>query len=110
EVMNHLVEILEKQRERDDDTLWALAFIDLWFCSNFHGLYWQPIVRQDHRNIRFAIQAALCVLLDSGSDGSAAVRQLIQDCCCEPEAREYLSGLGKDWEQWAGKALPHGQE
>jgi hypothetical protein len=105
-VMDQLREELEKQHS--EDAQWALAYIDLWNCSNFHGTYWRGLVWRDRRNIRFAIQAALYVWWSSGSDGSAALAGLIQDCSCTAEAKEYLQRLGEkselDW--WAKRVLP----
>ena len=44
----------------------------------------------------------LYVLLSSGSDGSTALRQLIETTSCEHEARRYLETLpdGMDWASW----------
>jgi hypothetical protein len=104
-VMHRLREELEKQR--GGDALWALAYIDLWYCSNFHGAYWRELVRQDCRNIRWAIQAALYVWWSSGSDSSAALAGLIQGCSCTAPAREYLGGLAEraEWDWWVKKVL-----
>ena len=92
-VMHRLREELE--RRRSDDALWALVYIDLWNCSNFHGVYWRELVLRDRRNIRLAIQAALYVRWESGSDSSAALTALIEKCSCRPEAQEYLETLSK---------------
>jgi len=106
-VMDQLREELEWRRS--DHALWALAYIDLWHCSNFHGAYWQELVQRDGRNIRFSIQAALYVWWSSGSDSSAALARVIQNCICWAEAREYLEGLRRrsEWAWWVERVLSH---
>jgi hypothetical protein len=103
--MHRLREALEKHGS--EKAAWALAYIDLWYCTNFHRLYWGRLVQRDRRNIRFAIQAALYVWWSSGSDSSSALADLIAASSCWAEAREYLDDLSqvedRDW--WLDKVL-----
>lgn len=94
-------------RQPGDETPWALAYIDLWYCSNFHGGHWRTLVCHDHRNIRYAIQAALYVWWDSGCDDPAEVARLIEDCACRSEAQAYLRDLAErpEWDWWVQRVL-----
>ena len=56
-VMHELREELEKAGT--EKAHWAITYIDLWYCDNFHGRYWSELIKQDRQNVRFAIQAAL---------------------------------------------------
>jgi hypothetical protein len=87
--------------------LWALAYVDLWFCSNFHGVHWQKLIRLNPRNVRHAIQAALYVWWASGSDGVLELAHLLDESNCWNEASEYLEELrsAKKWEWWLGELM-----
>ena len=95
------------QTRVDERSVWALAYIDLWFCSNFHKRYWRELVRLDHGNIRYAIQAAIYVFWSSGADGSASLGELIRECDCAAEASAVQSFLERPvWRDWLSGALP----
>jgi hypothetical protein len=97
-VIGRLAEAL--QRRDSENALWGLAFIDLWYCSNFGGRHWGELVARDPTNSRYAIQAAYWVFWQSGADGGQALAAILNRCGCWNVAERYIPEQAGDW-QWA---------
>src|SRR2546422_642758 len=91
EIMGRLRKALVPNREA---VHWALAYIDLWFCANFHQAHWGPLVTLDRANIKFAIQAACYVWHQSSNDSSIPLARLVRDSDCWDEALPQLEKIG----------------
>jgi len=104
-LMNRIRAQLERAETEDEQ--WALAFVDIWYCSNFSADVWRQIVRRDHRDVRYAIQAALFVMRVSGSAGFEELAALIAETDSTEEARSYLQTLtdSPERELWMAKVL-----
>lgn len=87
---------------------WGLVFIDLWFCNNFGRKYWSELVGRDTGNIRFAIQTAYWVFVQSGSDGGPALVEIMNHFHCWDDAEHYILSLPANemrmW--WQGHVAP----
>jgi len=102
EVMGRLSEALNAQN--NEASLWGLAFIDLWYCSNFGGRHWVELVARDSANARYAIQAAHWVFAVSGANGAPALAAILNRCRCWEVAQQYVpprsaTGLCGWWEK-----------
>ncbi|HJZ56953.1 MAG TPA: hypothetical protein VKE74_18435 [Gemmataceae bacterium] len=97
-------------RDRETETaLWGLAFVDLWYCSNFGRPHWAKLVSRDPANVRYAIEAAHRVFAVSGADGGPALAAIINQCRCWAIAEQYVPRAALDWEGswWQGSVSPH---
>jgi hypothetical protein len=107
-VLANLEEQLEKQETLD--SIWALAFIDLWYCRNFHVRSWRRLVKLDRMNIRFVIQAVFYIWSTSGKDHSADLADFVSKTATGKEAKLYLNTpkLNKELFRWAHGAIHNG--
>lgn len=101
-VMGRLYDALRVQNSQA--SLWGLAFIDLWYCSNFGGCHWAELVTRDSANARYAIQAAHWVFTVSGANGAPALAAILNQCRCWEVAQNYVlrgsaNGLQVWWER-----------
>jgi hypothetical protein len=106
EVVGRLAEHLAGRTT--EAALWGLAFIDLWYCSNFGGRHWGQLVAHDPGNARYAIEAAYWVFAVSGRDGGAALAGILNRCRCWGVAGQYVRGQAGKWQRawWQRSVLP----
>jgi hypothetical protein len=106
EVIGRLADTLH--RKESEDALWGLAFIDLWYCSNFGGQHWEKLVAPNPTNSRYAIQAAFWVYLTSGADGGPALAAMLNRYGCWEIAERYIAEQAGDWQRewWQNSVLP----
>lgn len=106
EVVGRLAERLYGRES--EAAMWGLAFIDLWYCSNFGDRHWGELVARDAANVRYAIEAAYWLFAVSGADGGPALAAILNRCKCWGVAEQCIPRQAGDWQRdwWQRSVLP----